>query len=103
MAVDPSEMSLETPPNETDPIDNSSGGTIRTASRSLPLMRRNPICKASPNLSSGRRPKNVACQLSIAPSLKGHDTPGQNVISKSLNQKPESTSTSAITGKSYRM
>lgn len=75
------------------------GGTSHTASSSLPLMRRNPICNASPNLSSGRRrssislaspaenwkntstskavnsrgrcrrPRNVACQLSMVPSL----------------------------------
>jgi hypothetical protein len=32
-----------------------------------------------------------------------HHTPSKNAISKSLNQQPESTSTSTITGKCYRM
>jgi hypothetical protein len=36
-------------------------------------------------------------------SLRPHDTPSENTISKSLNKKPESASTSAINGKSYRM
>ena len=34
---------------------HSSRGTIRTASSSLPLIRRKPICKGSPSLNSGRR------------------------------------------------
>jgi hypothetical protein len=36
--------------------------------------------------------------------LKGaRDTPSENPISKSLNQQPNSTSTSTIAGKRYRM
>ena len=56
------------------------GGTMRTASNTRPLMRRKPICSASPNLSDGPRRPSIRAR-SLAVKVKNAS------ISKPLNSR----------------
>src|ERR1019366_6140109 len=56
-------------PNWLPRCFHSADGTMRTASNTRPLMRRKPICSASPNLSDGPRRASISAR-SLAVKLK---------------------------------